>query len=38
MGMPIRGKKTSLHDTDQLAPFGSLQCLRAFIDGHCLVQ
>ena len=30
--------KTSLQHTDQLAPFGSLQRLRALIDGHCLVQ
>ena len=30
--------KTSLQHTDQLAPFGSLQCLRTLIDGHCLVQ
>ena len=30
MGMPIRNK--SLHYTDQLAPFGSLQRLRALIE------
>ena len=30
--------KTSLHHTDQLAPFWSLQHLRALIDGHCLAQ
>ena len=30
--------KTSLQHTDQLAPFGSLQRLRALIDGHCLLQ
>ena len=29
MGMPIKDK--SLQHTDQLAPFGSLQCLRALI-------
>ena len=37
MGMPNR-KKTSLQRNDQLTPFGSLQRLRALIDGHCLVQ
>ena len=30
MSMPIRDK--SLQDTDQLAPFGSLQRLRALIE------
>ena len=30
MGMPIRDK--SLQHTDQLALFGSLQCLRALIE------
>ena len=30
--------KTSLKHTYQLTPFGSLQRLRALIDGHCLVQ
>ena len=30
MNMPIRDK--SLQDIDQLAPFGSLQCLRALIE------
>ena len=30
MGMPIRDK--SLQHTDQLAPFGSLQCFRGLIE------
>ena len=30
MGMPVRDK--SLHHTDQLALFESLQCLRALIE------